>query len=375
VPLLRWAITLLIPGKTEHLRTVTDPTFTCAVKANRFLPSEKSIVPQYWVAPQHWVVPQHWVTLIGVAFSFGFKSAIGVTMGFVRLQCLWLSVVRKPLTIKRMHFYYWIFILLLRKPDVEIDTIYRIERQDKLYKTLPQALFFCPTIVVFSALTLFLPLSGVFAPGSLTIATQNYTNITGPCVIPTGNLSHFYEAPISFFSRLTTQCFVEQRIPDLPQACGPNCRYKVHVPSFAFQCTPNPTSLPDGQAGDGGTFWNGTAYLNSTVGFYIAWNSSSPKGLGTSGNASCSPVEAQYDIEVRTILPSFLRIIFLISTPGSDERRGTICYDEHHGNYFSRLIHRRRYNKSRSPNAGCGDLHCIGGTFLHQYLYWGRRLE
>jgi hypothetical protein len=103
-------------------------------------------------------------------------------------------------------------------------------------------------------------------------------------MIPTGNLSNLYEAPVTFFSRLLTQCFIEQRIPDLPQACGPNCRYKVNgVSSFAFQCTPNPSSLPD----------------DLTSEFYIAWESNGPEG--TSGNASCSAVEAQYDIEVRTI--------------------------------------------------------------------------
>ena len=61
------------------------------------------------------VVPQHWVTRIGVAFSFGFKSAVGTTMGFVLLQCLWLSVVRQSLTMQRMHSYYWILTLLLRE--------------------------------------------------------------------------------------------------------------------------------------------------------------------------------------------------------------------------------------------------------------------
>jgi len=60
------------------------------------------------------VVPQRWVTRIGVGFSFAFKSAVGVTMAFVLLQCLWHSVVHQPLTIKRMHFY-WILSSLLRK--------------------------------------------------------------------------------------------------------------------------------------------------------------------------------------------------------------------------------------------------------------------
>jgi len=60
------------------------------------------------------VVPQHWVTQIGVGFSFGFKSAIGVTMVFVLLQCLWHSVVHQPLTIQCMHSY-WISSSLLRK--------------------------------------------------------------------------------------------------------------------------------------------------------------------------------------------------------------------------------------------------------------------
>jgi hypothetical protein len=66
--------------------------------------------------------------------------------------------------------------------------MYRIERQDQLYLTLPRALFFSPTIVAFSVLALLLPLSGVFAPGSLTIVTQNFTDV-GNCTIPTGNLS------------------------------------------------------------------------------------------------------------------------------------------------------------------------------------------
>jgi hypothetical protein len=80
-------------GKTENLCTLTDPAFTCAVDANRFFLSAKG------------VILQHWVTLIGVGFSFGFKSAVGATMGFVRLQCLWLSVVRQSLTIQGMHSY------------------------------------------------------------------------------------------------------------------------------------------------------------------------------------------------------------------------------------------------------------------------------
>jgi len=84
---------LLMPSKTENLCTLTDPSFTCAIEANRFFPSAES------------VVPQRWATRIGVGFSFGFTLAIGVTMVFVLLQCLWLSVVRQPL--KRMHFY-WI---------------------------------------------------------------------------------------------------------------------------------------------------------------------------------------------------------------------------------------------------------------------------
>jgi hypothetical protein len=205
--------------------------------------------------------------------------------------------------------------------------MYRVERQDQLYKTLPLALFFNPIIVFFSTLSLLLSLSGVFAPGSLTVATKNSTDI-GPCVIPTGYLST-PDTPdyTSLFTRdsvgywktvtprataLTMQWFVEQRIPDLPQACGPNCRYKVKVPSFVFQCTQNPSSLPYGQAGDNPsstTLWNGTTDPNSMWGFYIAWQST---GLnGTRGNASCSPVQAQYDVEVRIIaLSTSLWLIF-----------------------------------------------------------------
>ena len=84
-----------MPGKMEDLCALTDSTFI-VVEANKFFPSEKSVV-QY--------VPQHWVTLIGVGLSFGFKSALGISMAFVLLQCLWLSVVRKSLTIQRMHSY------------------------------------------------------------------------------------------------------------------------------------------------------------------------------------------------------------------------------------------------------------------------------
>ena len=197
--------------------------------------------------------------------------------------------------------------------------MYQVERQDQLYKTLPQALFVSPTIVIFSSLTLLLPLSGVFAPGSLTITTKNSTNIAGPCVIPTGNLSTpnttdstslfstggvgYWNAVTPRATTLTTQWFVAQRIPDLPQACGPNCRYKVSVPSFVFQCTPNPLLLPYAQAQDpltpSKTLWNGTTDPTSIWAFYIAWKSNGPNG--TSGNASCSPVAAQYDVEVRTI--------------------------------------------------------------------------
>ena len=208
--------------------------------------------------------------------------------------------------------------------------MYRIERQDQLYKSLVQALLFSPVIVAFSALTLLIPLSGVFAPASLTVTTKNST-YDGFCMIPTGNLST-PDTPDSqslYVVRqglrgwvgvspramaLTTQCLVEQRIPDLPLACGPNCRYKVSVPSFVFQCTPNPSSLPYAQAGipcedplfcaPDVTLWNGTTDPTSMWAFYVAWDSDDLKGTnlnGTSGNASCSPVQAQYDVEVRTI--------------------------------------------------------------------------
>jgi hypothetical protein len=207
--------------------------------------------------------------------------------------------------------------------------LYRIERQDQLYKTLPRALFFSPTIVALSALTLLLPLSGVFAPGSLTVTTRNST-YKGSCMVPTGNLSTLDTPDYQSLyilrqglqewvgvtpraTALTTQCLVEQRIPDLPQACGPNCRYKVSVPSFVFQCTPNPSLLPYAQAGipcedlacpPVVTLWNGTTDPTSMWAFYVAWDSYNWKGpdlIGTSGNVSCSPVQAQYDVEVGTI--------------------------------------------------------------------------
>ena len=125
---------------------------------------------------------------------------------------------------------------------------------------------------------------------------------------------------------LAAQCLVEQRIPDLPQACGPNCRYKVSVPSFVIQCTPNPLSLPYMQAAGEmsyveannasfffGTLWNGTVdYTDGYTLFYVAWHSSSPN-RGTSGNGSCSPVQVQYDVEVRKISLS-TRLILIVNS-------------------------------------------------------------
>jgi len=207
--------------------------------------------------------------------------------------------------------------------------MYQIERQDELYKTLPRALFFSPIIVVFSALTLFLPLAGVFAPGSLTVATENST-VVGPCIIPTGYLStpdtpdyaSLYTSTAGRWggastriNALATQWLIEQRIPDLPQACGPNCRYKVHIPSFAFRCAPNPLLLPLGQAGEKGfqpSLWNGTQGEGNFIwDFYIAWYSNGPNG--TWGNAFCTTLQAQYDVEVRIIALStgLVLILFL----------------------------------------------------------------
>lgn len=216
--------------------------------------------------------------------------------------------------------------------------MYQIERQDQLYKTLPQALFFNPTIVIFSALTLLLPLSGVFTPGSLTIVTKNFSEVSS-CMIPTGNLSTpgtpdyaslyntghggIWTSVTPRATELTTQWFVGQKIPDLPRACGPDCLYNVSISSFLLQCTQNPSSLPDGQAGNqsilqypGITLWNGTTDPNSPWGFYVAWHSSSniesSGGVnGTSGNAHCSPVQARYDVKVWTIALS--TILSLIS--------------------------------------------------------------
>jgi len=242
--------------------------------------------------------------------------------------------------------------------------MYQIERQDQLYKTLPQALFFSPTMVVFSALTLLLPLSGVFAPGSLTVTTKKFPDI-GPCMLPAGNLSTVdtpddvaiglmnYPYPGNGSSPLAEslnfQWFVEKHIPDLPQACGPNCRYKVHLPSFVFQCTPNPSSLPYGQGVDtrgGTTLWNGTVGPNH-LGFYIAWQSNGPNG--TWGNALCAPVQAQYDVEVwRIAFSTSLLLIFYMSTQGPDKRRCPIFYDKHNANGFSHL-RARCYKPTSKP--------------------------
>ena len=212
--------------------------------------------------------------------------------------------------------------------------MYRIERRSQLYKTLFRALSFSRTIVLFSAVTLILPLASVFAPGSLTVTTRNSTDLR-PCMIPTGNLSTpntpdflsmytpgshaaWGDGVTPMAIELTTKWFVDQRIPDLPQACGPNCRYNMSVPSFVFQCTPNPSSLPSGQAGNpilGSnlvTLWNGTIDSTNFWEFYVAWQSNDPNELGTSGNASCSSFQAQYDVEVRIIALSMsLSLIFL----------------------------------------------------------------
>ena len=206
--------------------------------------------------------------------------------------------------------------------------MYQIERQDQLYKTLPKALFFNPTIVIFSLLTLLLPLAGVFPPGSLTVTNSTFTNF-GPCTIPTGNLSA-QKTPdsLSLFTinnnyieatprakALTTRWLVEQSIPDLPQACGPNCCYKAHIPSFIFQCKPNPSlALPST------TLWNGTTDPHLMYGFFIAWRSNGPNG--TQGTASCSPVQAQYDVEVRIIaLSTHSLLIFFFLNFNSRFRR------------------------------------------------------
>jgi len=199
--------------------------------------------------------------------------------------------------------------------------MYQIERRNQLYKTLPQALFFSPIIVIFSAVTLFLPLSGIFSPASLTFTTK-YSTVINNCTIPTGNISgqntgdpsYFFGSNISSDGRFSVppkllsvimQLHIDHRIRDLPQACGPNCRYKVHVPSFVFNCTSNPSYLPYGLAGNASNqafpvLWNGTTVPMEPSGFmgafYIAWQSNGPNG--TSGNASCMPLQAKYDIEV-----------------------------------------------------------------------------
>ena len=153
-------------------------------------------------------------------------------------------------------------------------------------------------------------------------------------MIPTGNLSTPNTADfLSMYTpglhaawgdgvtpkamEFTTKLFVSQRIPDLPQACGPNCRYNVSVPSFVFQCTPNASLLPSGQAGDPTlgsnlvTLWNGTMDSTNFWGFYIAWHSNDPEGLGKSGNANCSSFQAQYDVEVSIVgLSTSLSLIF-----------------------------------------------------------------
>ena len=268
--------------------------------------------------------------------------------------------------------------LLVKQLDIEIDTLYNIERSNKLYQTLPQALFSSPVIVLFSILALLLPLSGVFAPGSITVTTRNYTDVPGPCTIPTGNLStpnasdstsFFITGGVGFWSSvtprvttLTTQWFVEQRIPDLPQACGPNCIYTVSVPSFVMQCRPNPASLPYRQAGappesDGLrtiTLWNGTTDPNSMWDFYIAWQSNGPNG--TSGNACCSAVQAQYTLEVCRImllLPNVICLFFfffVLSSEGPNERGHSISYNERLKGDFS---HSRRVE----PNIGYPSQH------------------
>jgi hypothetical protein len=209
-----------------------------------------------------------------------------------------------------------IFHTFAKKLDIEIDTLYDIQRSNKLYQTLPQALFFSPLMVLISILTLLLPLSGVFAPGSLIVTIKNYTN-TLPCIIPTGNLN---STEVELFSSvnsggifawggvlpqvttLTIQWFIEQRIPDLPQVCGLNCLYTVSVPSFVFECQPDPVSLPYGQL-DSTTLWNATLDPNLSYAFYVAWMNVKEATEHSRGSAHCLAVLAQYEVEVGEIVP------------------------------------------------------------------------
>jgi hypothetical protein len=139
-------------------------------------------------------------------------------------------------------------------------------------------------------------------------------------MIPTGNLntsdveifnfivngdSLIWRSVLPRVTMLTTQWFIEQRIADLPQPCGLNCLYTVSVPSFVFKCQPNPASLPDGQMGESSgvassTLWNATVDPNSMWAFYVAWQNFEDQG--TMRSAYCSPVLAQYDVEVGKIV-------------------------------------------------------------------------
>ena len=106
---------------------------------------------------------------------------------------------------------------------------------------------------------------------------------------------------------LIMQC-VYEHFPSFPEACRLNCHYEVSMPSLVFQCTPNPPSLPYAQVGipqsspgasSGFVLWNVTRDPIFMWGFYVTWNSNGADG--TSGNTSCSPIQAQYNISVQII--------------------------------------------------------------------------
>jgi hypothetical protein len=59
-----------------------------------------NFIPSNVVLSGSFTVPQDWITRIGVGFSFGFKTALEATMAFALLQCLWLSLRRRPFSIK-----------------------------------------------------------------------------------------------------------------------------------------------------------------------------------------------------------------------------------------------------------------------------------
>jgi hypothetical protein len=194
-------------------------------------------------------IPQTWVIRVGNGFAFLFKSLLVAAVGIAFYQRFWYSAGRESLQLQSVDAIFGV----LKNP-------FKFFNADLVLRT--------KVLFILALIAWLLPITAIFAPGSLTGSTLSSASLmlvfnpqtigTTTYNVPvlalgrdvglfqTGSAQTFQGGSIGF-KRFILGVFSTGQMGTWPSPCGSNCTYTISFPGPALSCVagnPNGTNVP-----------------------------------------------------------------------------------------------------------------------------------